>query len=264
MALSGKYYKGTQMSYLFPITSTTELGVTQVGSGIDVSNGVISVQNIQGIQGVQGIQGTQAAQGTQGITGNQGVQGRQGIQGTQGTQAAQGTTGSQGTQGITGNQGNQGIQGTQSNQGIQGIQGKGGGGDGATIGTWTPTITSSAAATITVVATTANYSKIGQQVICYFDITIIVESGGSGTGAVSLNGLPFTSVASLGYVGSVIVSYFNNAQSKETTITGSVVGNSTRASLWNAHEVYDITAVTQDDIQVTTRLQGTVIYLSAT
>ena len=315
------------MSYLFPITSTTELGVTQVGSGIDVSNGVISVQNIQGIQGVQGIQGiqgtqaaqgiqgitgnqgvqgiqgtqgtqgtqaaqgtqgtqgitgnqgvqgaqstqgaqgTQGTQGTQGITGNQGIQGRQGIQGAQGTQAAQGTTGSQGsqgTQGITGNQGIQGIQGTQSNQGIQGIQGKGGGGDGATIGTWTPTITSSAAATITVVATTANYSKIGQQVICYFDITITVESGGSGTGAVSLSGLPFTSVASLGYVGSVIVSYFNNAQSKETTITGSVVGNSTRASLWNAHEVYDITAFTQDDIQVTTRLQGTVIYLSAT
>ena len=133
-----------------------------------------------------------------------------------------------------------------------------------TIGTWTPTITSSAAATITVVATTANYSKIGQQVTCYFDITVTVESGGIGTGAVSLSGLPFTSVTSTGYVGSVIVSYFANTSSKETTITGSVVGNSTRASLWNAHEIYDITTFTQDDIQVTTRLQGTVIYLSAT
>ena len=133
----------------------------------------------------------------------------------------------------------------------------------ATVGTWTPSITSSAVATITVTAATANYSKIGQQVTCYFDITVAVESGGSGSGTLSLSNLPFTSVASTGYVGSVIVSYFQNAQSKETTITGSVIGNSTRASLWNAHEVFDITCLTQDDIQVTTRLQGTVIYLSA-
>lgn len=137
------------------------------------------------------------------------------------------------------------------------------GGGSATIGTWTPTITSSTPATITVVAATANYSKIGQQVTCYFDITVAVESGGSPTGALSLSNLPFTSVASTGYVGSVIVSYFENAQSKETTITGSVIGNSTRASLWNAHEVFDITCLTQDDIQAATRLQGTVIYLSA-
>jgi len=137
------------------------------------------------------------------------------------------------------------------------------GGGGVTVGTWTPTITSSAVAIITVTTATGNYSKIGQQVICYFDITITVESGGSGTGALSLSGLPFTSIAGTGYVGSVIVSYFNNTQSKETTITGSVIGNSTRASLWNAHEVYDISALTQDDIQVTTRLQGAVIYLSA-
>jgi len=137
------------------------------------------------------------------------------------------------------------------------------GGGSATIGTWTPAITSSTPATITVTAATANYSKIGQQVTCYFDITVTVESGGSGSGTLSLSNLPFTSVASTGYVGSVIVSYFENAQSKETTITGSVISNSTRASLWNAHEVFDITCLTQEDIQATTRLQGTVIYLSA-
>jgi len=137
-------------------------------------------------------------------------------------------------------------------------------GSNATVGTWTPAITSTAVATITVVATTANYSKIGPQVVCYFDITVAIEYGGSGSGALSLSNLPFTSITSVGYVGSVIISYFENAQSKETTITGSVVGNSTRANLWNAHEVFDITCLTQDDIQSTTRLQGTVIYLSAT
>jgi hypothetical protein len=137
------------------------------------------------------------------------------------------------------------------------------GGGGSTVGNWTPTITSSTPATITVTTSTATYSKIGQQVICYFDITISVESGGVGTGALSLSNLPFTSIVSVGYVGSVIVSYFENAQSKETTITGSVISNSTKASLWNAHEVYDISCLTQEDIQVTTRLQGTVIYLSA-
>ena len=137
------------------------------------------------------------------------------------------------------------------------------GGGSATIGTWTPVITSSTPAIITVIATTANYSKIGQQVTCYFDITVTVESGGSGTGTLSLSNLPFTSITSTGYVGSVIISYFGNTQSKETTITGSVIGNSTRASLWNAHEVYDISCLIQDDIQATTRLQGVVIYLSA-
>jgi len=137
------------------------------------------------------------------------------------------------------------------------------GGGNATIGTWTPGITSSTPAIITVIATTANYSKIGQQVTCYFDITVTVESGGSGTGTLSLSNLPFTSITSTGYVGSVIISYFGNTQAKETTITGSVIGNSTRASLWNAHEVYDISCLIQDDIQATTRLQGAVIYLSA-
>ena len=137
------------------------------------------------------------------------------------------------------------------------------GGGSSTIGTWTPTITSSTPATITVTAATANYSKIGQQVACYFDIIVAVESGGSPAGELSLSNLPFTSITSVGYVGSVIVSYFKNTQSKETTITGSVISNSTRASLWNAHEVFDITCLTQEDIQATTRLQGTVIYLSA-
>lgn len=132
------------------------------------------------------------------------------------------------------------------------------------VGNWSPAITSSAAATITLTTATAIYSKIGQQVTCYFDITVAVESGGSGTGAVSLSNLPFTSIASTGYVGSVIVSYFANTGEKETAITGSVIGNSTRASLWNAHEEYDIETFTQADIQATTRLQGTVIYLSAT
>jgi len=132
------------------------------------------------------------------------------------------------------------------------------------VGNWSPAITSSATATITLTTATAIYSKIGQQVTCYFDITVAVESGGSSTGALSLSNLPFVSIISIGYVGSVIISYFENAQSKETTITGSVIGNSTRASLWNAHEVFDITCLTQDDIQATTRLQGTVIYLSAT
>ena len=132
------------------------------------------------------------------------------------------------------------------------------------VGNWSPAITSSATSTITLTTATAIYSKIGQQVTCYFDITVAVESGGSPTGALSLSNLPFVSIISIGYVGSVIISYFDKAGEKESAITGSVIGNSTRASLWNAHEVYDITSLTQADIQATTRLQGTVMYISAT
>jgi hypothetical protein len=255
------------MAYAFPIATTSSLGVVQAGTNISIdADGIISTAGagtgFTGSNGFTGSAGTTGFIGSVGFVGSSGFTGSSGFVGSRGFVGSAGFNGSNGFNGSSGYNGSTGFAGSAGFVGSLGYTGSSGTG-GSTVGTWTPAIISSALATITVVATTASYSKIGQQVTCYFDITVTVESGGSGAGAVSLSGLPFTSLASLGYVGSVIVSYFNNASAKETTITGSVVGNSTRASLWNAHEVYDITAFTQEDIQVTTRLQGTVIYLSA-
>ena len=249
------------------IATTTGLGVVQVGSGLSITpEGVLSTDGqvgYTGSAGANGFTGSTGETGFTGSTGENGFTGSTGFVGSIGFVGSRGFTGSAGFNGSSGYTGSTGFVGSAGFIGSLGYTGSSGT-SGSTVGTWTPAITSSAMATITIVATTANYSKIGQQVTCYFDITVAVESGGSSIGAVFLSNLPFTSIASTGYVGSVIVSYFANTGEKETAITGSVIGNSTRASLWNAHEEFDIQAFTQADIQATTRLQGTVIYLSAT
>ena len=42
MALSGKYYKGYQMTYLFPLANGTEFGVVKSGTNVTIVNGIIS------------------------------------------------------------------------------------------------------------------------------------------------------------------------------------------------------------------------------
>jgi hypothetical protein len=285
------------------VATTTNLGVVQIGAGLAITpEGILSTDGQVGFTGSAGEHGFTGSTGSvgsvgftgstgftgsageHGFTGSIGYTGSSGFTGSAGSNGSTGSTGFVGSIGFVGSRGFTGSAGFNGSNGFNGSSGYNGstgfvgsagfigslgytgssGTSGSTVGTWTPAITSSALATITVVATTANYSKIGQQVTCYFDITIAVETGGSPFGAVFLSNLPFTSIASTGYVGSVIISYFANTGEKETAITGSVIGNSTRASLWNAHEEFDIQAFTQADIQATTRLQGTVIYLSAT
>jgi hypothetical protein len=139
-------------------------------------------------------------------------------------------------------------------------------GSGGTIGTWTPTISVATAGTITIITNTANYSKTGQQVICYFDVTLATRLGGANTSILTLNGLPFASIAGVGTVGSLVVSIFENLNVNQSYITGTIAGSSSSVPLYTIHNAADNVRLTYADVQVTplpTRLVGTITYLSA-
>jgi hypothetical protein len=140
------------------------------------------------------------------------------------------------------------------------------GGGSATIGTWVPTILVASAGTITLLVETARYAKIGQQVICYFDITVASCSLGANTNVLTMGGLPFTSIAGVGVVGSLVVSVFENLNVNQSYITGTIEGNSTLVQLYTIHNAASNSRLTYADVQVTplpTRLVGTITYLSA-
>lgn len=183
-AQSGKYYKGTGMSYLFPLANGTDTGIVSAGTNITIVDGVVSST----------------------------------------------------------------------------------GGGGSTVGTWTPTISVSTAGTITLTTNTATYAKMGQQVICYFDITLATRAGGANANTLTLNGLPFTSVAGTGIQGSLVVSIFQNLNDNQSYITGTISGSSTSVSLYTIHNATDNVRLTYADVQAganPTRLVGTITYLSA-
>lgn len=137
------------------------------------------------------------------------------------------------------------------------------GGGGSTIGTWVPTLTSSLGATITLTVATANYAKMGQQVICYFDFVIATETGGGNNGTLTLNGLPFSSIAGTGIVGSLVVTYFELLDNSHTYVTGTIAGGSTQVLMWTVHQAASMTRMIQSDIRPTTRLVGTITYISS-
>ena len=140
------------------------------------------------------------------------------------------------------------------------------GGGGWTTGIWVPAMSSSLDATITLTVADAKYVKVGQLVVCTFDVTVSVESGGGSSGILVMSGLPFMSVSDTGYVGSLYVSYFFNMDSDTGSVSGSVINNSTKIDLWQGTGGKDsksLSKLTQSDIQVGTRLVGTVEYVSA-
>ena len=140
------------------------------------------------------------------------------------------------------------------------------GGGSSTIGTWVPTMSVATAGTITLITTTANFAKMGQQVICYFDVTVATRVGGANMSVLTLNGLPFASIAGTGAVGSLVVSVFENLNTDWSYVTGTIDGNSTSARLYAIHNAESNKRLTYADVQVTplpTRLVGTITYLSA-
>lgn len=141
-----------------------------------------------------------------------------------------------------------------------------GGGGGSTIGTWTPTIAVATAGTITLTVTSANYAKIGQQVICYFDVTVATRTGGNNANTLTMNGLPFTSISGVPVAGSLIVTIFANLNVNNSYLTGTVIGSSTSVPLYSIHNAADNTRMTYAELQAgatPTRLVGTITYLSA-
>lgn len=132
-------------------------------------------------------------------------------------------------------------------------------------GSWTPTITLGGAAVgLTYGAQLGRYTKIGNKVTCFFDVTLTAL--GSSTGAVVLNGFPF--VAADLALGMKIVSTdvcwsafaaatFSNLVISMRTADGisaalSGTGGGTTA--------LDALAITQANLTSTTRLSGNITY----
>ena len=148
-------------------------------------------------------------------------------------------------------------------------------GGNVTVGTWTPTLTTNGSGTIATTVRNATYSKIGQQVICMFDIVVTGCTGGNDKDAVVLGGLPAISINGNGYVGGVSITYFANLNLLYYYISGSVKSNGTTAPLWSVPVItdtktlgsllsYSQIALNQNDLQTNSELSGTITYLSAT
>ena len=269
------------MSNLFPIATTSTLGVVQAGTNISITiDGIISTANEgTGFTGSSGAAGFTGSRGSVGFTGSQGTSGEEGNTGFTGSKGYTGSTGFTGSKGYTGSTGFTGSFGYTGSTGYIGsastvigftgsfgYTGSIGTGGGATIGTWTPTIAVATAGTITLTTATASYAKMGQQVICYFDITMATKTGGANGNTLSLNGLPFTSTTGTGIVGSMLVTIFANLANNQSYVTGTVAGSSTSVLLYTIHNATDNSRLTYAEVQAganPTRLVGTITYLSA-
>lgn len=137
-------------------------------------------------------------------------------------------------------------------------------GDTIITGSWVPGLSPSTPGVIATIIKTANYVKTGNLVVCIFDFVVAGISGGSNASTLKLTGLPFSSDTSLGYVGTVNVSFFSDLSSNTNYISGSIIDTSTQGDLWLQKEpVKSLTKLTQADVKTNTRLVGTVQYLSA-
>ena len=131
-----------------------------------------------------------------------------------------------------------------------------------TDGTWTPRFSDGGTNNITMSVTSANWTKNGPIVTCFFDAN--VSSMGTASGVIKLNGLPFAGKPDAEYIGAVEIQAFYNMNIADCIrITGSVIQSSNTADMFitklNGQSV-DFNNMLASDLKVTTRLVGSVIY----
>lgn len=137
------------------------------------------------------------------------------------------------------------------------------GGSIVEIGAWAPVLLPSLAGNIVVSTRNANYTKIGQQVFCTFDIEVLGLTG-STSATIKLTGLPYASIISTGYTGSVFFSYFKLMDDNVDYIGGTVISSTAAADIWfTSQQDKSLVKLTQDSLNVGTRLVGTIQYISA-
>lgn len=137
-------------------------------------------------------------------------------------------------------------------------------GSSGTSGTWAPVLSASDGTAIPITVSNARYSKIGQFVFCTFDITVTGLGTTMPSAACSITGLPSTSAADPGYVGSGYISYFATMNSNVDYFGATVSGSSTAADLWfTSEQKKSVVHLTRSDMRIGTRLAGTIQYISA-
>ena len=130
-------------------------------------------------------------------------------------------------------------------------------------GVWTPALTFSTSQGSQIYTTQAGtYIKTGQLVVANFEI---VTSSDSGTGNVSISGLPFASQAGSGYQGSLgSVDY---ASATIEIIVGMVASSATSVNLYSYYTNASKLAIkrsTATDFGAVVSIAGTITYVSAT
>ena len=133
-----------------------------------------------------------------------------------------------------------------------------------TDGSWTPVMVPAAGSNVVFTVNNGKYVKNGPIVTAHFDIT--VSSKGTASGALTLGGLPFTSLASSAgnYEGTVSMGYFTNLNVADAIhFSGAVIQNSNTADLWlstlNGQHIAQ-NPLNTTDVKIGSRFVGTVIY----
>lgn len=130
-------------------------------------------------------------------------------------------------------------------------------------GNWTPMLMSGGPGTILLNTKNGKYSKSGQLVTCTFDIEVTNISWGIDSDILKLTNLPFISIPSTGYVGSMYFSYFEKMDENIDYISGSVLPSSNTLDLWFTNaQAKSMTRLTQGTLKVGSRLVGSIEYFS--
>jgi hypothetical protein len=134
-----------------------------------------------------------------------------------------------------------------------------------TTGTWTPTLTfATTQGSQTYTTQLGNYVKTGKLVVLNFDIVL---SANSGSGNVTITGLPFTSTDQTGYQGTLQSIDFAGSGDAEI-YNGVVVGNSTTIALYcyyvdNPGGHLKLKRAVSSDFGATLSIGGQIIYTAA-
>jgi hypothetical protein len=131
-------------------------------------------------------------------------------------------------------------------------------------GAWTPTLQfSSSQGSQTYTTQIGNYIKTGNLVVLNFDI---ITSVNTGSGNVTITGLPFTSADQTGYQGSLQSVDFAGAGQNEV-YTGVVAGNSSTIAVYcyyvdNPGGHLKLKRAVSSDFGATLSIGGTITYIS--
>jgi hypothetical protein len=115
-------------------------------------------------------------------------------------------------------------------------------------GTWTPVLGGSGGTSGQAYSfQNARYTKVGNRVIC--NLIVKISTVGTITGNLEIQGLPFTSDATVNYQSSAPCTYFEAMNTSQIFIGGFVNTNSTTIGLYKASSaITSITAMTESDL----------------
>ena len=129
-------------------------------------------------------------------------------------------------------------------------------------GSWTPTITGSGGSSgQTYTTQTGRYNKIGNQVTCWFTLTLSAK--GTITGSVQIGGIPFTCNSTV--YGVMSLGYFENFSTSFVHVAGWLAPSTSAVTIWAlTAAAVSTSAIAQADMANNTLMVGVISYRSDT